>query len=79
MSMLYTNNRPCSLWPAGVTGLVQIDDKGDRETDFAFWDMTDTNTSIFEVGVGLYTHKYTYRHTHTPKGVIGPAVLWVGL
>uniref|UniRef100_A0A4W5N2V5 Guanylate cyclase n=1 Tax=Hucho hucho TaxID=62062 RepID=A0A4W5N2V5_9TELE len=30
----------------GVTGLVQIDENGDRETDFALWDMTDTNTSI---------------------------------
>uniref|UniRef100_A0A674CXV1 Guanylate cyclase n=1 Tax=Salmo trutta TaxID=8032 RepID=A0A674CXV1_SALTR len=33
----------------GVTGLVQIDENGDRETDFAFWDMTDTNTSIVSV------------------------------
>lgn len=32
-----------------MTGLVQIDDKGDREMDFALWDMTDTNSSIFEV------------------------------
>ncbi|XP_071240196.1 atrial natriuretic peptide receptor 1-like isoform X2 [Salvelinus alpinus] len=33
----------------GVTGLVQIDENGDRETDFAFWDMTDTNTSVFQI------------------------------
>uniref|UniRef100_A0A4W5MY64 Guanylate cyclase n=1 Tax=Hucho hucho TaxID=62062 RepID=A0A4W5MY64_9TELE len=33
----------------GVTGLVQIDENGDRETDFALWDMTDTNTSVFQI------------------------------
>ncbi|XP_070995599.1 atrial natriuretic peptide receptor 1-like [Oncorhynchus clarkii lewisi] len=37
----------------GVTGLVQIDENGDRETDFAFWDMTDTNTSVFQI-VSVY-------------------------
>uniref|UniRef100_A0A8C7LMX5 Guanylate cyclase n=1 Tax=Oncorhynchus mykiss TaxID=8022 RepID=A0A8C7LMX5_ONCMY len=39
----------------GVTGLVQIDENGDRETDFAFWDMTDTNTSVFQV-LNTHTH-----------------------
>uniref|UniRef100_A0A8C2F0M7 Guanylate cyclase n=1 Tax=Cyprinus carpio TaxID=7962 RepID=A0A8C2F0M7_CYPCA len=34
----------------GVTGLVQLDENGDREIDFALWDMTDTNTGI----VSLY-------------------------
>uniref|UniRef100_A0AAR2JPN4 Guanylate cyclase n=1 Tax=Pygocentrus nattereri TaxID=42514 RepID=A0AAR2JPN4_PYGNA len=38
----------------GVTGLVQIDKTGDRETDFALWDMTDTNSSIFQVIVAVY-------------------------
>uniref|UniRef100_A0A8C8G4D3 Guanylate cyclase n=1 Tax=Oncorhynchus tshawytscha TaxID=74940 RepID=A0A8C8G4D3_ONCTS len=33
----------------GVTGLVQIDENGDRETDFALWDMNDTNTSVFQI------------------------------
>ncbi|XP_041962871.1 atrial natriuretic peptide receptor 1 [Alosa sapidissima] len=33
----------------GVTGLVQIDENGDRETDFALWDMTDTNSSVFQI------------------------------
>ncbi|KAI5618230.1 atrial natriuretic peptide receptor 1, partial [Silurus asotus] len=37
----------------GVTGVVQIDDKGDRETDFAIWDMADTNTGIFQI-VAVY-------------------------
>ncbi|KAL2084551.1 hypothetical protein ACEWY4_020069 [Coilia grayii] len=32
----------------GVTGLVQIDENGDRETDFALWDMTDTSSSVFQ-------------------------------
>ncbi|KAM4600545.1 atrial natriuretic peptide receptor 1-like [Polymixia lowei] len=38
----------------GVTGLVHIDENGDRETDFALWDMTDTNTSTFQI-VLVYT------------------------
>ncbi|XP_062847629.1 atrial natriuretic peptide receptor 1 [Trichomycterus rosablanca] len=37
----------------GVTGLVQIDEKGDRETDFALWDMTDINTGVFQI-VAVY-------------------------
>ncbi|XP_029306918.1 LOW QUALITY PROTEIN: atrial natriuretic peptide receptor 1-like [Cottoperca gobio] len=32
----------------GVTGLVHLDENGDRETDFALWDMIDTNTSAFQ-------------------------------
>jgi hypothetical protein len=45
---------PLSFWSStGVTGLVQIDENGDRETDFALWDMNDTNTSVFQV---LNTH-----------------------
>ncbi len=38
-----------SLGFPGVTGLVQIDENGDRETDFALWDMTDTNSGNFQV------------------------------
>ncbi|KAK2845142.1 hypothetical protein Q5P01_011801 [Channa striata] len=33
----------------GVTGLVHLDENGDRETDFALWDMIDTNTSAFQI------------------------------
>ncbi|GLD53266.1 atrial natriuretic peptide receptor 1-like isoform X1, partial [Lates japonicus] len=33
----------------GVTGLVHLDENGDRETDFALWDMIDTNTSTFQI------------------------------
>ncbi|KAM4630369.1 atrial natriuretic peptide receptor 1 isoform 1-T2 [Polymixia lowei] len=33
----------------GVTGLVEIDDTGDREIDFAVWDMTDVNTGEYQV------------------------------
>uniref|UniRef100_A0A8C2F1A9 Guanylate cyclase n=1 Tax=Cyprinus carpio TaxID=7962 RepID=A0A8C2F1A9_CYPCA len=37
----------------GVTGLVQLDENGDREIDFALWDMTDTNTGVYQI-VSLY-------------------------
>uniref|UniRef100_A0A8D3C0D2 Guanylate cyclase n=1 Tax=Scophthalmus maximus TaxID=52904 RepID=A0A8D3C0D2_SCOMX len=33
----------------GVTGLVHLDENGDRETDFALWDMVDANTSTFQI------------------------------
>uniref|UniRef100_A0A8B9JHK0 Guanylate cyclase n=1 Tax=Astyanax mexicanus TaxID=7994 RepID=A0A8B9JHK0_ASTMX len=33
----------------GVTGLVQMDENGDREIDFALWDMTDTESGIVSV------------------------------
>ncbi|XP_062302021.1 atrial natriuretic peptide receptor 1 [Osmerus eperlanus] len=33
----------------GVTGLVDIDENGDREIDFALWDMTDTDTGVFQI------------------------------
>nr|XP_057909724.1 atrial natriuretic peptide receptor 1 isoform X2 [Doryrhamphus excisus] len=32
----------------GVTGMLQLDENGDRETDFALWDMIDTNNSAFQ-------------------------------
>lgn len=38
-----------SLFCPGVTGLVQIDENGDRETNFALWDMTDTKSGNFQV------------------------------
>ncbi|XP_061885774.1 atrial natriuretic peptide receptor 1 [Entelurus aequoreus] len=33
----------------GVTGTLQLDENGDRETDFALWDMIDTNNSAFQM------------------------------
>ncbi|XP_054638406.1 atrial natriuretic peptide receptor 1 [Dunckerocampus dactyliophorus] len=33
----------------GVTGTLQLDENGDRETDFALWDMIDTNNSAFQI------------------------------
>uniref|UniRef100_A0A673A1R8 Guanylate cyclase n=1 Tax=Sphaeramia orbicularis TaxID=375764 RepID=A0A673A1R8_9TELE len=33
----------------GVTGLLHLDENGDRETDFALWDMADTNSSTFHI------------------------------
>lgn len=33
----------------GVTGAVQLDVNGDRETDFALWDLSDTNSSIYQI------------------------------
>uniref|UniRef100_A0A6Q2ZJA5 Guanylate cyclase n=1 Tax=Esox lucius TaxID=8010 RepID=A0A6Q2ZJA5_ESOLU len=33
----------------GVTGLLQIDEEGDREIDFALWDMTDVESGVFQV------------------------------
>ncbi|XP_066529730.1 atrial natriuretic peptide receptor 1 [Hoplias malabaricus] len=37
----------------GVTGLLQMDENGDREIDFALWDMTDTDTGVYEI-VSVY-------------------------
>lgn len=34
---------------AGVMGTVEMDKFGDREIDFALWDMTDINSGKFEV------------------------------
>lgn len=33
----------------GVTGAVQLDVNGDRETDFALWDLRDTNSSVYQI------------------------------
>lgn len=33
----------------GVTGLVEMDKKGNREIDFALWDMTDTDSGAYQV------------------------------
>ncbi|KAL0962281.1 hypothetical protein UPYG_G00338050 [Umbra pygmaea] len=37
----------------GVTGLVQMDAEGDREVDFALWDMTDVESGVFQI-VSVY-------------------------
>ncbi|KAJ8290051.1 hypothetical protein GJAV_G00008170 [Gymnothorax javanicus] len=37
----------------GVTGSVQIDENGDREIDFALWDMTNNDTGVFQL-VSVY-------------------------
>lgn len=33
----------------GVTGLLEMDEKGNREIDFALWDMTDTDSGVYQV------------------------------
>uniref|UniRef100_A0AAR2JN92 Guanylate cyclase n=1 Tax=Pygocentrus nattereri TaxID=42514 RepID=A0AAR2JN92_PYGNA len=33
----------------GVTGLLKMDENGDCEIDFALWDMTDTDSGVYEV------------------------------
>uniref|UniRef100_A0A8C6L6S0 Guanylate cyclase n=1 Tax=Nothobranchius furzeri TaxID=105023 RepID=A0A8C6L6S0_NOTFU len=33
----------------GVTGMVHLDENGDREIDFALWDLVDTNSSTYQV------------------------------
>ncbi|KAI7798398.1 atrial natriuretic peptide receptor 1 precursor [Triplophysa rosa] len=37
----------------GVTGVVQLDENGDREIDFALWDMTDTDSGVYQI-VSVY-------------------------
>lgn len=49
-----------SLFCPGVTGLVQIDENGDRETDFALWDMTDTKSGNFQVS-DFHTPQHFWR------------------
>uniref|UniRef100_A0A7N6A2S8 Guanylate cyclase n=1 Tax=Anabas testudineus TaxID=64144 RepID=A0A7N6A2S8_ANATE len=56
----------------GVTGLVHLDENGDRETDFALWDMIDTNTSAFQVN----THAGTSEEQLT--AVPGTDLHWLG-
>ncbi|XP_041843652.1 atrial natriuretic peptide receptor 1-like isoform X2 [Melanotaenia boesemani] len=35
----------------GVTGLVHLDESGDRETDFALWDLIDSNSTTFQIAL----------------------------
>uniref|UniRef100_A0A8C5GCZ2 Guanylate cyclase n=1 Tax=Gouania willdenowi TaxID=441366 RepID=A0A8C5GCZ2_GOUWI len=51
---------------SGVTGLVELDENGDRETDFALWDVTE-NSSSFRVS-----------HRLPSGGHFWASVFWVG-
>uniref|UniRef100_A0A4W4GFA5 Guanylate cyclase n=1 Tax=Electrophorus electricus TaxID=8005 RepID=A0A4W4GFA5_ELEEL len=68
---------------AGVTGLVQIDENGDRETDFALWDMNDTTTGIFQI-VAVYNGTQKRMETlpnmafHWPGGDVPPDMPFCG-
>ncbi|XP_072317472.1 atrial natriuretic peptide receptor 1 [Eucyclogobius newberryi] len=33
----------------GVTGALHLDENGDREMDFALWDLSDTNSSVYQI------------------------------
>ncbi|XP_018620329.2 atrial natriuretic peptide receptor 1 isoform X1 [Scleropages formosus] len=56
----------------GVTGLIQIDENGDREIDFALWDMTDTETGTFQI---VYVYNGTQKQM---VPVPGMALQWPG-
>ncbi|XP_047455316.1 atrial natriuretic peptide receptor 1-like isoform X2 [Mugil cephalus] len=56
----------------GVTGVVHLDENGDRETDFALWDMMDTNSSVFQI-VLVYNSSEEQLTT-----IPGTSVRWVG-
>uniref|UniRef100_A0A4W6DTF3 Guanylate cyclase n=1 Tax=Lates calcarifer TaxID=8187 RepID=A0A4W6DTF3_LATCA len=49
---------------AGVMGVVEIDEFGDRQVDFAVWDMTDVDSGEFQV--------------KTPRLMIGRSFQWPG-
>ncbi|XP_056331781.1 atrial natriuretic peptide receptor 1 [Danio aesculapii] len=56
----------------GVTGLVQIDENGDRETDFALWDMADINSGDFQIVA-------VYNGTQKEMNILpGMAIQWPG-
>uniref|UniRef100_A0A3P9I1J2 Guanylate cyclase n=1 Tax=Oryzias latipes TaxID=8090 RepID=A0A3P9I1J2_ORYLA len=56
----------------GVTGLLHLDVSGDRETDFALWDLVDTNSSSFQIVV-VY-NSFEEQVTAVP----GTSVRWLG-
>ncbi|MBN3299922.1 ANPRA protein, partial [Amia calva] len=56
----------------GVTGLMQIDENGDREIDYSLWDMTDTDTGEFQI-VSVYNGTL-----HSLTSVQGREILWPG-
>lgn len=52
-----------SVVSSGVTGLVEMDEFGDRQMDFAVWDMTDVNTGEFQVKTYQNLNHHTvYKH-----------------
>uniref|UniRef100_A0A673HRQ1 Guanylate cyclase n=1 Tax=Sinocyclocheilus rhinocerous TaxID=307959 RepID=A0A673HRQ1_9TELE len=59
MDMFNFMSSICASFPQNViniirvTGLVQLDENGDREIDFALWDMTDTDTGVYQI-VSVY-------------------------
>ncbi|KAM6910548.1 atrial natriuretic peptide receptor 1-like [Xenentodon cancila] len=56
----------------GVTGLVHLDETGDRETDFALWDLMDTNSSTFQMV--LVYNSFEEQLTAVP----GTSLHWLG-
>nr|XP_040021139.1 atrial natriuretic peptide receptor 1-like [Gasterosteus aculeatus aculeatus] len=63
----------------GVTGLVHLDENGDRETDFALWDVIDANTSAFQIVLVYNSSEEQLNATagaalHWPGGVVPPDV-----
>uniref|UniRef100_H3CL07 Guanylate cyclase n=1 Tax=Tetraodon nigroviridis TaxID=99883 RepID=H3CL07_TETNG len=57
---------------AGVTGKVHLDKNGDRETEFALWDMTDGDSHMFQVRL-----VYNSAEEHL-RMVPGTIVRWLG-
>ncbi|CAL1612253.1 unnamed protein product [Knipowitschia caucasica] len=35
----------------GVTGVLHLDENGDRDTDFVLWDLSDTNSSVYQIAM----------------------------
>lgn len=56
----------------GVTGPVQLDQNGDREMDFALWDLKDSNGSIYQMVL-----VYNSSEEHLTE-VRGAALHWLG-
>ncbi|XP_076864517.1 atrial natriuretic peptide receptor 1 [Brachyhypopomus gauderio] len=63
----------------GVTGLVQMDENGDREIDFALWDMNDTDSGVYQI-VSVYNSSVKQMvpeagmKVHWPKGSPPPDI-----
>ncbi|XP_062385816.1 atrial natriuretic peptide receptor 1 [Sardina pilchardus] len=56
----------------GVTGLLQIDEVGNREMDFALWDMTNYSTGVYQM---VYLYNGSQRQMLPVEGV---SVQWPG-
>ncbi|XP_019377237.1 PREDICTED: atrial natriuretic peptide receptor 1 [Gavialis gangeticus] len=66
----------------GVTGLVKIDENGDRESDYALWDM-DPAWGEFQIvasynGTSKKIRAVPSRHIHWPGNVVPPDVPFCG-